>query len=153
MFIFVALEIHTKNFTLEEDTVIIRGYNVTFMTYITINNNNDTFSVSALTGDRTNFEVINFIPNNTQHEPRIISSDFSADLLQLQRSLEPGESLTLTANVTVLVPREHCTSYTDICAEVKPALNASYSQPEGYVGNVMCINVTKYLNCEGKCPA
>ena len=146
---FSALEISILSLDFDPGTLLMRGYNATSRVNITISNSNDTFSITPVTSNRQNFDIMIYLPNTTHNEPQIMDSEFITPLVTLQNGLDSMTNMDISGDFTILVPREYCTSYDEICVAVTAASNSSYSDPDGYLGHTMCIDVTQYINCQG----
>ena len=147
---FAELEIRPDDLVVTGNTSIVRGYNTTVPVAIPLTNLNTTFGVTPLSGARLNFDLSVYLPNTTADNPTVFADTSLFSQPQLQQALEKGGTSTIAGDVTVLVPRETCVTYTAICVEIVPATNASYSHPAGYVGNRFCMDATSYVNCLGR---
>jgi hypothetical protein len=126
----------------------VRGFNSTFQAAIQITNTNDTLNITQLSGARENFDIEAFLPSTSVTYGRVVFRYTGA--ADLQQGLDSGASASMMVQFEVLVPREACSSYPELCVEVIPGLNASYQHPVDYTDNVRCLSTMSILQCDGE---
>ena len=72
------------------------------------------------------------------------------DPASLQQGLLPGAETVISDVVTILIPRDTCSSFTHMCAVVNPGVNSTYSLPPSSTTNIKCIDITTFVNCDGE---
>jgi len=129
---------------------VLRNYNSTFVATIRIYNMNDTLSVSHLYGTRTNFNMQLFLLTAVNSDDRLDFTLISLPLDENQVGLSSGETISITVEFMGYVPKEVCQMFTELCIEVNPSQQSSYSSPSSFTGNRLCHNATEYVICFGE---
>jgi hypothetical protein len=126
---------------------IIRGYTKTLPIFLTIANIDPEDDIIAVSGNRLNFNISVGIFTNKTLQDCLQWLDREIEDVKLKESLARSMTTSLSINPSFIVPRSDCHQSNYICATVKPAVGASYSQ--GGLQAPGCLSLSAMLPCEG----
>ncbi len=63
--------------------------------------------------------------------------------------IAPGDSITVSASVQIMIPRDICADINFICVQVLSADGATYTVDDGTV-HIFCSDITTQKQCQGK---
>ena len=150
LFVRLLSELQIAVTELISTTPVLRNYNSTFVATLRIHNMNDTLSVAHLDGTRTNFDMQLFLLTAVNSDDRLDFTLISLPLDENQLGLPSGKKRSITVEFMAYVPKEVCQTFTELCIEVNPSQQSSYSSPATFIGNRLCHDATKYVLCFGE---
>ena len=129
----------------------MRGYNLSTPFTITLTNANDSLEIAEVREPSANFNISLFLSDTYDTTPKLLMNVISSiDGAQLTKGIGPNESIVVTGEALVLIPRDTCSLLHYLCIEVHPGAAASYSTKDGGT-IVVCLSISAYKNCHGEC--
>ncbi len=72
------------------------------------------------------------------------------DLSTLQEGILPNQTITLSGEGKVLIPRITCTGYLYACLVVTPGFGSTFRLLDDSLQHQSCIQASGFLNCQGQ---
>ena len=142
-----AVDVRVAELMFSALTTFVRSYPAKLDFSLTLSDFDSNISVATVKIPSMNYNVSLFFSADGNSSLHDIAFSFDEEVLAA--GLEPSESMNLTEETIVSLPKDVCPSAGLICALVLPASGASYCLASDKYSR-KCVDITYMKNCDGE---